>query len=255
MGQLLSNLAVGSLVKLNEDGQAKQFIVIGKDHYGTGTGVTLIRKDAFAPSAWNVVPYFSTSSTPELKSRGYAGTYLDNFCDGIWPEKLDDAVRSCLVLVPIQVINHVGIPPTDRYLSTLYRKGFALSLREMDNISQAGEFARTNEGTGFAFFESEENRIACYEGTQEKVCWGLRTMYAGDYDKNPAAGYIDENGRCQTSNRKFETYFSPRPAFNLKSTVVVSSVKDSDDCYTIESVPTKGGGLYVKNGGMWVKAV
>ena len=50
-------------------------------------------------------------------------------------------------------------------------------------------------------------------------------------------------------------YFAPRPAFNLKSSIVVSDSKDSDGCYTVESVPGNDGGLYVKNNGLWVRAV
>ena len=50
-------------------------------------------------------------------------------------------------------------------------------------------------------------------------------------------------------------YFAPRPAFNLKSSIVVSDSTDSDGCYTVESVPGNDGGLYVKNHGLWVRAV
>ena len=53
MGQLLSNLANGSLVKLAENSKPTKFIKLDNDHYGTGTGVTLIRKDAFSEIAWN----------------------------------------------------------------------------------------------------------------------------------------------------------------------------------------------------------
>ena len=49
--------------------------------------------------------------------------------------------------------------------------------------------------------------------------------------------------------------FAPRPAFNLKSSIVVSDSTDSDGCYTVESVPGNDGGLYVKNNGLWVRAV
>ena len=50
-------------------------------------------------------------------------------------------------------------------------------------------------------------------------------------------------------------YFAPRPAFNLSSSILVSSTTDGDGCYTIESVPSSGGGLYVKQSGAWVQAL
>lgn len=53
----------------------------------------------------------------------------------------------------------------------------------------------------------------------------------------------------------YNAYFAPRPAFNLKSSIVVSDSTDSDGCYTVESVPGNDGGLYVKNNGLWVRAV
>ena len=61
-------------------------------------------------------------------------------------------------------------------------------------------------------------------------------------------GTVDRDRVCYA-------YFAPRPAFNLKSSIVVSDSKDSDGCYTVESVPGNDGGLYVKNNGLWVRAV
>ena len=55
--------------------------------------------------------------------------------------------------------------------------------------------------------------------------------------------------------RVYNAGFAPRPAFNLKSSIVVSDSTDSDGCYTVESVPGNDGGLYVKNNGLWVRAV
>ena len=49
--------------------------------------------------------------------------------------------------------------------------------------------------------------------------------------------------------------FAARPAFNLKSSIVVSSAKDKDGCYTVESLPIVGGGAYVKQNGVWTRAV
>lgn len=53
MGQLISNLKNGSLVKLNENGGPIKFLKLDNDHYGSGTGVTMLRKDAYAQTAWN----------------------------------------------------------------------------------------------------------------------------------------------------------------------------------------------------------
>lgn len=57
------------------------------------------------------------------------------------------------------------------------------------------------------------------------------------------------------NNNVYNANFAPRPAFNLKSSIVVSDAPGSDGCYTVESVPGKNGGLYVKNNGVWVAVV
>ena len=232
MGQLLSNLAAGSLVKLAENGHDRKFIKLDNDHYGTGTGVTLIRKDAFSEIAWNA------SDSNAYKNR-YFGCTLDNFCDGIWPLKLDDKVRECLVPVPIVVAEGNQVST----LHTIYRKAFALSCTE------AGVSGWQTEGTAFSYFNSNARRIAYMDGTATAVYWGLRSPGSdASYAYN-----INAVGAVYNSV-VYGAYFAPRPAFNLKSEIVVSDSTDADGCYTIESWPGAAGGLYVKNNGVWVQA-
>lgn len=232
MGQLLSNLANGSLVKLNENSQGKKFIKLDNDHYGSGTGVTMLRKDAFSEIAWNA------SDSNGYKNR-YFGCTLDNFCDGIWPLKLDPEIRDCIVPVPIVVAEGNGVAT----LHTIYRKGFALSCTE------AGVSGWQTEGKKFAYFADNNKRIANLDETATAVSWGLRSPFSGDRD----ADLIITGGTVLNSS-VCGVYFAPRPAFNLKSSIVVSDAPGSDGCYTIESVPGKTGGLYVKNNGVWVQA-
>ena len=233
MGQLLSNLANGSLVKLAENSKPTKFIKLDNDHYGTGTGVTLIRKDTFNERQWEA------SYDSSYKNR-YIGCLLDNFCDGIWPLKLDEKIRECLVPVPIVVAEGNQVAT----LHTIYRKGFALSCTE------AGVSGWQTEGKAFSYFSDNAKRIAYLDETATAVYWGLRSPGSNDdvaYGVN-TDGTVDDGG-------VYYAYFAPRPAFNLKSSIVVSDSTDSDGCYTVESVPGNDGGLYVKNNGLWVKAV
>lgn len=233
MGQLLSNLANGSLVKLAENSKPTKFIKLDNDHYGTGTGVTLIRKDAFSEIAWNAF------DSNYYKNR-YFGCTLDNFCDGIWPLKLDEKIRECLVTVPIVVAEGNQVAT----LHTIYRKGFAISCTE------AGVSGWQTEGKAFSYFSDNAKRIAYLDETATAVYWGLRSPYSdGRY-----AYCIDTVGAVGGDCVCY-AFFAPRPAFNLKSSIVVSDSKDSDGCYTVESVPGNDGGLYVKNNGLWVRAV
>lgn len=233
MGQLLSNLANGSLVKLAENSKPTKFIKLDNDHYGTGTGVTLIRKDTFNERQWEV------SYDSSYKNR-YIGCLLDNFCDGIWPLKLDEKIRECLVPVPIVVAEGNQVAT----LHTIYRKGFALSCTE------AGVSGWQTEGKAFSYFSDNAKRIAYLDETATAVYWGLRSPYSNV----DGACYIRAGGTVGNGS-VYSAHFAPRPAFNLKSSIVVSDSTDSDGCYTVESVPGNDGGLYVKNNGLWVRAV
>ena len=72
---------------------------------------------------------------------------------------------------------------------------------------------------------------------------------------NGSYAYYILTGGAVYSNGVYYAHFAPRPAFNLKSSIVVSDSTDSDGCYTVESVPGNDSGLYVKNNGLWVRAV
>lgn len=220
-------------MKLAENSKPTKFIKLDNDHYGTGTGVTLIRKDTFNERQWEA------SYDSSYKNR-YIGCLLDNFCDGIWPLKLDEKIRECLVPVPIVVAEGNQVAT----LHTIYRKGFALSCTE------AGVSGWQTEGKAFSYFSDNAKRIAYLDETATAVLWGLRSPLSGA----DGAFCIRADGSAYYYS-VYRANFAPRPAFNLKSSIVVSDSKDSDGCYTVESVPGNDGGLYVKNNGLWVKAV
>lgn len=192
--------------------------------------MTLIRKDTFNERQWEA------SYDGSYKNR-YIGCLLDNFCDLMWPQMLDEEIRACLVPVPIIVAEGSQVST----LHTIYRKGFALSCTE------AGLSGWQTEGTAFSYFDSNAKRIAYLDETATAVFWGLRSPYSYAHSAYYvlAVGSLNYNG-------VYDALFAPRPAFNLKSTIVVSDSTDSDGCYTVESVPGKSGGLYVKQSGVWV---
>lgn len=190
----------------------------------------MLRKDAYAQIAWNGA--YSNFNV-------YFGATLDSFCDGVFPLKLDKEIQDCIIPVPIVVAEGNGVST----LHTIYRKGFALSCTEV------GVSGWQTEGTKFGYFSDNNKRIAYLDGTATAVNWGLRSPHSG----TDSAYYIITDGSVRYSD-VYYAHFAPRPAFNLKSSIVVSDSPDSDGCYTIESVPGKSGGLYVKNNGVWVQA-
>lgn len=231
MGQLISNLKNGSLVKLNENGGPIKFLKLDNDHYGSGTGVTMLRKDAYAKTAWN-----AASSNYNV----YIGCTLDNICDVIFPSRLDPEIQRCIVPVPIIVAEGNQVST----LHTIRRRGFALSCTE------AGVSGWQTEGKAFAYFDTNEKRIAYLDGTAKAVYWGLRSPRSAAL----SAYYIVTDGSVN-GDYVYYPYFAARPAFNLKSTILVSDSTDGEGCYTVESVPEEAGGVYVKQGGVWVRAI
>lgn len=231
MGQLLSNLANGSFVKLNENGHPEQFIKLGNDHYGAGTGVTMLRKKAYTQTAWNAAStYYNV----------FIGCTLDNICDGIFPQKLDEEIRACMVSTPIVVAQGMGVAT----LHTIYRKAFPLSCTEV------GLSGWQTEGKAFALFVDNASRIAYLDGTEATaVYWGLRSPYSVTN-----SAYCVHASGALIYDHVNNPHFAARPAFNLKSSIVVSSNKDSDGCYTVESTPAQSNRLYVKYNGIWREA-
>lgn len=220
-------------MKLAENTKPTKFIKLDNDHYGTGTGVTLIRKDTFNERQWEA------SYDSSYKNR-YIGCLLDNFCDLMWPQMLDEKIRECLVPVPIVVAEGNQVAT----LHTIYRRGFALSCTE------AGVSGWQTEGKAFSYFSDNAKRIAYFDETATAVYWGLRSPSSG-----AGGAYLISTDGTVRYSYVYNASFAPRPAFNLKSSIVVSDSTDSDGCYTVESVPGNDGGLYVKNNGLWVKAV
>lgn len=230
MSKKISTLSSGALVKLNENGVAKKFIFLGYNHYGRGE-VILLRKDATGHQAYNGS---NNGYNP------YDGSQIDAFCDETFPLRLDPAIQGALVTVPIPtIIGHVN----GTYQSTvvnLERKGFILSCPEV------GLNGTTTDGKAFAYFGSNANRIAYFDGTTTAVYWWLRSPYSGDY----GGAYIVYADGSQDYYYVYSAYRCPRPALALSSQILVSNGTDSEGCYTVDDAAVAGE-HYQKVNGVW----
>ena len=234
MSKKISTLTAGSLLKLNENGQPKKLIFLQYNHYGKNE-VTVLRKDSFATKA------FKGGSNGR---NGYNGSDLDMFCNVEYPRMLDPIIQACLVPVPIPTARGaVNSDTTDATVVNLYRRGFALSCKEVAN--QNGVAA---EGTAFSYLSgAAANRIAYYDETANAVYWWLRSPYSDNY----RAYCVNTSGALSDYGVSNANYYCPRPALALSSEIYVSDSPDSDGCYTVESAPA--GEQYVKQNGIWLK--
>ena len=231
MSKKISALSAGSLVKLNENGVAKKYIMLGYNHYGKAE-VTLLRKDAVGNRAYNAC---------QSGYNVYNGNSLDSFCNEQHIQCLDPVIRACLVNVPI--------PTTDGHVNgtwsatvrNLMRKCFSLSAAEVGNGG--------SDGTAFSYLSTQANRIAYQDETTTAVSWWLRSPYSS---VNYTAYYVCAGGSVDYRNGSVcYGYNCARPALALSSEILVSDSADSSGCYTIASAPA--GEEYQKVNGVWMR--
>lgn len=229
MSKKISALSAGSLVKLNENGVAKKYIMLGYNHYGKAE-VTLLRKDAVGNRAYNAC---------QSGYNVYNGNSLDSFCNEQHIQCLDPVIRACLVNVPI--------PTTDGHVNgtwsatvrNLMRKCFSLSAAEVGNGG--------SDGTAFSYLSTQANRIAYQDETTTAVYWWLRSPYSS---YNISAYRVSADGSVDY----YSVYYGSncaRPALALSSEILVSDSADSSGCYTIASAPA--GEEYQKVNGVWMR--
>lgn len=229
MSKKISALSAGSLVKLNENGVAKKYIMLGYNHYGKAE-VTLLRKDAVGNRAYNAC---------QNGYNVYNGNSLDSFCNEQHIQCLDPIIRACLVNVPI--------PTTDGHVNgtwsatvrNLMRKCFSLSAAEVGNGG--------SDGTAFSYLSTQANRIAYQDETTTAVFWWLRSPGSSG---SLNAYYVNTDGSVRNYGVCRGDYCA-RPALALSSEILVSDSADSSGCYTIASAPA--GEEYQKVNGVWMR--
>lgn len=229
MSKKISALSAGSLVKLNENGVAKKYIMLGYNHYGKAE-VTLLRKDAVGNRAYNAC---------QSGYNVYNGNSLDSFCNEQHIQCLDPVIRACLVNVPI--------PTTDGHVNgtwsatvrNLMRKCFSLSAAEVGNGG--------SDGTAFSYLSTQANRIAYQDETTTAVYWWLRSPSSSS---GGDAYRVGTDGSVYSIN-VYSGNYCARPALALSSEILVSDSADSSGCYTIASAPA--GEEYQKVNGVWMR--
>lgn len=197
MAKLLGQMAVGSIVKINENGTPVDFYVAKHDYESelNGAGRTLVvRKDIHSYGQWGTVSDYI---------HGYASNNLDMWLSNTYRDMLDSDIKNAITPISIKYTNGNG------QLDTLSRKFFALSITEL------GAYIDVANTEGSQLPIASTLRIAYYNGNAANQ-W-TRTINKSNYFY-PCMVHADG----ATSYDNLTTSSGMRPAFTLPSTAVVS---------------------------------
>lgn len=238
MAIALSEVAAGSILKINENGTPEDFIVLENDHYGTGTGVTLLRKDVYGIMA---LGEGLNISNPSIYT--YLGSFIDNFCNSTYLYMLDSKIRD--VIVPVKIPVQEGVNSAS--VVTIQRKGFSLSKTE------CGGQSSKQVGSAFTWLKaSAQNRTAKRSGALSGSKYYSAQYWLRSMDTSGLLNFDTVNAAGAFATLNYATYIAgARPAFQVPSSIVVDVTEDGT--YAIESLPSESGNVWIKRNGNWEK--
>ena len=207
MATLLSEKALGSIVKLKENGVAQEFYVAKHGYPTSGNGRTLlVRRYIYDTRQWH------TSNV-----NAYASCALDSWFNNTYYNLLDADIKAQIAAVAIPYTPGNG----NNSVTTLSRKVFALSVTE---LGRTASYANTE---GSALSIASTLQIAYNSSGSAVVQWTRSpyTSYTG------GACCLDTGGVVGGDYCAFT--YGARPAFTLPSSLSVSD----DGSVTVNTAP------------------
>lgn len=207
MATLLSEKALGSIVKLKENGVAQEFYVAKHGYPTSGNGRTLlVRRYIYDTRQWH------TSSV-----NAYASCALDSWFNNTYYNLLDADIKAQIAAVAIPYTPGNG----NNSVTTLSRKVFALSVTEL------GRTASYANVEGSALPIASTLQIAYNSSGSAVVQWTRSPNTNNTYSAYCLNAYGDVDGHYCTST------IGARPAFTLPSSLSVSD----DGSVTVNTAP------------------
>lgn len=205
----LSTKAIGSIVKIKENGTPVNFIVLQHGYPASGNGRTLLLREALY-----------NTRTFDSSNNDYASSDIDAWLNGTYLNLIDADIRSQITAVNIKSSTGNGT----YNVRDLSRKVFLLSYTE---VGFSGSSYAKTEGSPLSYFNSASRRIAYLNGSA--TFWWLRSPRA---NFTSHAWYVRTDGGS-SFNLVTDSYGS-RPAFTLPSSLSVSD----DGSVVVNQPPT-----------------
>ncbi len=211
-GTQISTLAVGTLVKINENGAPIEYMIVNQGlpssmYDASCDGCWVLRKDIAANRVWD-----STNND-------YKNSDIHAYLNGDWTSRYEAGILSQIKQVKIPYVNGTGESPVASGANGLSCKIFLLGGYELGwTTSDNSRFPR--DGAKLSYFSSgtgsaaNNKRIANYNGSA--TYWWLRSPYTG---RTNLVWDVYSNGGCV--NRGYDNTYGVRPALILPSTALV----------------------------------
>lgn len=211
---LLSTKAVGSVIKLNVNGTAKEFLVVhqGKPssiYDDSCNGTWLLMKDCYESRQWH-----------SSNSNAYANSTIHNYLNSTFLNLFEADIKAQIKQVKIPYVNGTGSSAVASGASGLSAKIFLLSGYEVGFTTSDNSYFPV-DGAKLSYFENGtgtsalNKRIAYLNGSA--AYWWLRSPYTR---VTSSVWYVLTNG-VYSSNYASDSR-GIRPALVLPSTLLVS---------------------------------
>ena len=229
MAQTLGSVAVGSIVKIKENGSPVEFYVAKHDYESglNGAGRTLVvRKDTYDDRVWD-----------SGNVNAYASSNLDSWFNSTYKNMLDADILSLIGTTKIRYTPGNG----NNTVTTLERAIFALSLTE---LGQSSPYANTE---GSALPIASTLQIAYHNGSATT-----------QWTRSPSTSSTSSAWRLGSDGVILNNYchgsFGSRPVFTLpgasvyvddNNNVITNQPPTAPETITVPGAGSKGGSLTV----------
>lgn len=209
---LLSTKAVGSVIKLNVNGSAKEFIVVhqGKPsslYDDSCNGTWLLMKDVYENRAWH-----------SSNSNSYKASTIHSYLNSTFLNLFDSNIQEAIKQVKIPYVNGTGNSAVASGANGLSAKIFLLSGYEVGWTQSTSSYFPV-DGACLSYFSgtasTDSKRIGYLNGSA--AYWWLRSPFTSG---TGSVWLVNADGDCDNFNASNSRGI--RPALVLPSTLLVS---------------------------------
>ena len=223
-GKKLSDLPVGSLLKINESGVPQQYIIVHQGNPNTSiydsscNGTWILRKNVVSSMAWEFGNY---SSSP-----------IHSYLNGSFLATFDSDTQSNILQIKIPYAESYDSSTINALANGLSTKIFIPAVKELGIVQyplSTEQSTIPDEGAVLSYFDYP-NGSDLYLSRSTNSEWWTRSLFLSTARY---VIYVHSTGEI-TASENCTNSSGVRPAMIINSDTLVSSSVDSDNCYTLQ---------------------